>query len=158
MLQLVKKTFWIGILTLGLVGTSAAWHKDRPTDLPALPESTEAELQAQQVMNQSIPEVGEVPKRSEEQAVIERDEKSESAASNVASVAQADGSETIVKATKVHNLKKKGPAYWLIALIGGLACSAVFYLRSYASRNMPNYDVKPENHPGLINKKNIEIK
>jgi hypothetical protein len=153
-----KKILWIGVLAMGLVGPGIAWHKDRPSDLPAPPESTEAELQAQQVMNQSIQEVGEVPKRSEEQAQIERAETSNSAASNVASVAGADGRDTIAKASKVHNVKKKGPAYWLIALIGGLACSAIFYLRSYASRNMPNYDVKPENHPGLINKKNIEIK
>lgn len=153
-----KKILWIGVFAMALVGPGMAWHKDRPTDLPALPESTEAELQSQQVMNQSIQEVGEVPKRSEEQAQIERAETSNSAASNVASVAGADGRDTIAKASKVHNIKKKGPAYWLIALIGGLACSAIFYLRSYASRNMPNYDVKPENHPGLINKKNIEIK
>ncbi|MBL8087990.1 MAG: hypothetical protein JNM85_07980 [Chthonomonas sp.] len=131
------------LVLASLVGcsvTAMGWNKDKPSDVDVIPEASQERLAQEQAMNQTVGEVGVVPKRIEARPDVPwTTDNDGDGASDVAN-ANVQAAETLKVAAKPVAKPKSTPTPWFAGLLLAAGVGAAVSLKRYADRNMPSYD------------------
>lgn len=154
---------WIQSLSIvsliAIHSVAFGWTMDEKNKGKVIPEATEAQLAAAQKMNQTMPEVGSVPERTEDvpdvaipddegsgaDVIAKRTEAGKFAGEGGKSGTGIQSASAILQAAEADlKAPKRKPNYTLLYILGTGTIGFLAYAKRWADKNISGFKEKPK--------------